>query len=65
MKLLSPHLLLDLRHRLYHCGFSTIYLDLNQAPIVNVVATILILLFIFPVWLSQRLSQDSFGGGRI
>jgi putative spermidine/putrescine transport system permease protein len=37
----------------------------NQAPIVNVVATILIVLFIFPVWLSQRLSQDSFGGGRI
>ena len=37
----------------------------NQAPIVNVVATILILLFAFPVWLSQRLSQDSFGGGRI
>ena len=37
----------------------------NQAPIVNVVATILIVLFIFPVWLSQRLSQDSSGGGRI
>ena len=37
----------------------------NQAPIVNVVATILIVLFIFPVWLSQRLSQDSAGGGRI
>ena len=37
----------------------------NQAPIVNVVATILILLFAIPVWLSQRLSQDSFGGGRI
>ena len=37
----------------------------NQAPIVNVVATILILLFIFPVWLSQRISQDSSGGGRI
>ena len=37
----------------------------NQAPIVNVVATILIVLFIFPVWLSQRLSQDSAGGGRL
>ena len=37
----------------------------NQAPIVNVVATILIVLFILPVWLSQRLSQDSSGGGRI
>ena len=37
----------------------------NQAPIVNVVATILIVLFIFPVWLSQKLSQDSAGGGRI
>jgi putative spermidine/putrescine transport system permease protein len=30
----------------------------NQAPIVNVVATLLILLFIFPVWLSQRISHD-------
>ena len=36
----------------------------NQAPIVNVVATILILVFILPVWLSQKLSQDSAGGGR-
>ena len=36
----------------------------NQAPIVNVVATVLIVLFILPVWLSQRLSQDSAGGGR-
>ena len=37
----------------------------NQAPIVNVVATMLIVLFILPVWLSQRLSQDSAGGGRL
>ena len=36
----------------------------NQAPIVNVVATILILLFILPVWLSQKISNDSMGGGR-
>jgi len=36
----------------------------NQAPIVNVVATILILAFILPVWLSQKLSQDSGLGGR-
>jgi putative spermidine/putrescine transport system permease protein len=37
----------------------------NQAPIVNVVATILIVLFIFPVWLSQRLSDGSSAGGRL
>jgi putative spermidine/putrescine transport system permease protein len=37
----------------------------NQAPIVNVVATMLIIVFIFPVWLSQRLSQDGSAGGRI
>jgi len=37
----------------------------NQAPVVNVVATMLIVLFIFPVWLSQRISQDGTAGGRI
>jgi putative spermidine/putrescine transport system permease protein len=37
----------------------------NQAPIVNVVATLLIVLFIFPVWLSQRMSQDGSAGGRL
>jgi len=36
----------------------------NQAPIVNVVATILIALFIFPVWLTQRLGEGAAGGGR-
>jgi putative spermidine/putrescine transport system permease protein len=34
----------------------------NQAPIVNVVATILIILFIFPVWFSQRISHDPLAG---
>jgi len=37
----------------------------NQAPVVNVVATMLIVVFIFPVWLSQRISQDGTAGGRI
>ncbi len=30
----------------------------NQAPIVNVVAAILIVFSIIPIYLSQRLSQD-------
>ena len=34
----------------------------NQAPIVNVVAAILIVLSIIPVWLAQRLSSDTAGG---
>jgi putative spermidine/putrescine transport system permease protein len=34
----------------------------NQAPIVNVVATLLVILFILPVWLSQKISGDSTGG---
>jgi putative spermidine/putrescine transport system permease protein len=34
----------------------------NQAPIVNVVAAVLILLSVVPVWLSQRLSSDTAGG---
>ncbi|CAB5240794.1 unannotated protein [freshwater metagenome] len=37
----------------------------NQAPIVNVVAAVLVLLSIVPIYLSQRLSQDSATGGRI
>jgi len=37
----------------------------NQAPIVNVVAALLIIGFALPVWLSQRLSQGAAGGGRI
>jgi putative spermidine/putrescine transport system permease protein len=34
----------------------------NQAPIVNVVAAVLILLSVVPVWLSQRISSDVAGG---
>ena len=36
----------------------------NQAPIVNVVAATLVVLSIVPIYLSQRLSQDSTSGGR-
>ena len=36
----------------------------NQAPIVNVVAAVLVVFSIFPIYLSQRLSQDSTSGGR-
>lgn len=36
----------------------------NQAPIVNVVAAVLVVLSIAPIYLSQRLSQDSASGGR-
>jgi putative spermidine/putrescine transport system permease protein len=31
----------------------------NQAPIVNVVAAVLIVLSVIPVWLAQRISGDS------
>ena len=34
----------------------------NQAPIVNVVAALLIALSVLPVWLAQRLSSDTAGG---
>lgn len=34
----------------------------NQAPVVNVVAALLVLFSILPVWLSQRLSSDASGG---
>jgi putative spermidine/putrescine transport system permease protein len=37
----------------------------NQAPIVNVVAAILVIFSILPIYLSQRLSQDSTTGGRL
>lgn len=38
----------------------------NQAPVVNVVAAVVILLAVIPVYLSQRLSEDSgHAGGRI
>ena len=36
----------------------------NQAPVVNVVAAVLIILSVVPVYLAQRLSGDS-GGGRL
>jgi len=36
----------------------------NQAPIVNVVAATLVVLSVVPIYLSQRLSQDSTTGGR-
>ena len=34
----------------------------NQAPIVMVVAAVLLVLAIIPVWLAQRLSGDTSGG---
>jgi putative spermidine/putrescine transport system permease protein len=34
----------------------------NQAPVVNVVAAMLILLSLLPIWASQRLSSDPAGG---
>jgi putative spermidine/putrescine transport system permease protein len=36
----------------------------NQAPVVNVVAAVLIVLAVLPVWLSQRLGSDT-GSGRL
>jgi len=36
----------------------------NQAPIVNVVAATLVVFSIIPIYLSQRLSQDTTSGGR-
>jgi len=36
----------------------------NQAPVVNVVAATLIVMSVIPIYLSQRLSQDSTSGGR-
>lgn len=36
----------------------------NQAPIVNVVAATLVVISVIPIYLSQRLSQDSTSGGR-
>ncbi len=37
----------------------------NQGPVVNVVATCLVLLSIIPIYLSQKVAGDSPGGGRI
>ena len=34
----------------------------NQAPVVTVVAAVLIVVSIFPVWLAQRVSSDTSGG---
>jgi putative spermidine/putrescine transport system permease protein len=34
----------------------------NQAPVVNVVAAVLIVLSVIPVWLAQRVSSDTAGG---
>jgi putative spermidine/putrescine transport system permease protein len=36
----------------------------NQAPIINVVAAVLIIASIIPIYVAQRLSADS-GGGRL
>src|SRR6478735_8958250 len=37
----------------------------NQAPIVNVVAAIVLVLSVIPIYLSQRFAGDSSGGGRV
>jgi putative spermidine/putrescine transport system permease protein len=37
----------------------------NQAPVINVVAALLIVVSIVPIYIAQRLSADSAGGGRV
>ena len=37
----------------------------NQGPVVNVVAAVLVLVSVVPIYLSQRLSGESAGGGRL
>jgi putative spermidine/putrescine transport system permease protein len=37
----------------------------NQAPVINVVAAVLIVLSVVPIYLAQRLSSDTAGGGRM
>ncbi|PBC71942.1 putative spermidine/putrescine transport system permease protein [Streptomyces sp. TLI_235] len=37
----------------------------QQAPVVNVVAAVLVLLSVVPIYLAQRLSADTAGGGRL
>ena len=37
----------------------------NQGPVVNVVAAVLVLASIIPIYLSQRVAGESTGGGRI
>jgi putative spermidine/putrescine transport system permease protein len=37
----------------------------NQAPVINVVAAVLVVFSIVPIYLAQRLSSDSAAGGRL
>jgi putative spermidine/putrescine transport system permease protein len=37
----------------------------NQAPVINVVAAVLIVLSVAPIYLAQRISADAAGGGRV
>jgi len=37
----------------------------NQAPVINVVAAVLIVVSILPIYLAQRVSADTAGGGRL
>jgi len=37
----------------------------NQAPTVNVVAAVLVLISVVPIYLSQRVAGESTAGGRI
>ena len=37
----------------------------NQAPVINVVAAVLIMLSIVPIYLAQRISSDTASGGRL
>jgi putative spermidine/putrescine transport system permease protein len=37
----------------------------QQAPVVNVVAAVLVLLSVVPIYLAQRLSSDTASGSRI
>jgi putative spermidine/putrescine transport system permease protein len=37
----------------------------NQAPVINVVAAVLIVLSVVPIYIAQRLSTDSAAGGRL
>ncbi|HEY3009545.1 MAG TPA: ABC transporter permease [Micromonosporaceae bacterium] len=37
----------------------------NQAPVINVVAAVLILLSVLPIYFAQRISRDAAGGGRL
>jgi putative spermidine/putrescine transport system permease protein len=37
----------------------------NQAPVINVVAAVLILLSVLPIYFAQRISRDTASGGRL